>query len=213
MQGRRTRNLTQGSARGRRRRFRSMACEGAAIVGVGNDAWRRWQRRPRNLQSCRAPTSRVVYTTAHGPGDQPTAFRRMEQRSAMNTCPSCSKPLQTNDLVCPHCGISLNPGTATAGPASGGGGMSVVAIIAIVIVSIVLLLGCLGLAGGAFWFFMAPVPALPTTPVSPPPPMVKKMATFPPLESLPVQESSESTAPAEESPPLERESNESTKSP
>src|SRR5262249_37902982 len=133
---------------------------------------------------------------------------------SMNTCPSCSKPLQTNDLVCPHCGISLHPGTATAGPASGSaGGMSIVAIIAIVVVSIVLLLSCLGILGGAFWFFMAPRTALPTTPVSPPPPMVKKVPTVESMEALPVQEAPENRLPDDEAPPWQPNPEESTTPP
>src|SRR6266446_257230 len=72
----------------------------------------------------------------------------------MNTCPACSQPISPNDLACPKCGISLNPGTATAGPASGGTGkgLSVVAIIVLGLVVIVLLLGCLGSVG---WFLFA----------------------------------------------------------
>jgi hypothetical protein len=72
----------------------------------------------------------------------------------MNTCPACSQPISPNDLACPKCGISLNPGTATAGPASGGmgKGLSVVAIIVMGLVGIVLLLGCLGSVG---WFLFA----------------------------------------------------------
>jgi hypothetical protein len=130
----------------------------------------------------------------------------------MNVCPSCSKSLGADDLVCPHCGISLHPGTANAGPASGGGhGMSVAAIVVIGIVGIVLLVGCLGIAGVAFWFFLdAPVAAPPTPP---PPPMVKKMATFPPLESLPVQEPSEDIPPADERPPRQPIPEESTTTP
>jgi hypothetical protein len=64
----------------------------------------------------------------------------------MNNCPACSQPISPNDLACPKCGISLNPGTATAGPASGGGGKgpSVAAIVVMGLVSILLLLVCLG---------------------------------------------------------------------
>jgi len=133
----------------------------------------------------------------------------------MNICPSCSKPLQTSDLVCPHCGISLHPGTATAGPASGSaGGMSVIAIIVIVVVSIVLLLGCLGIAGGAFWFFMdVPMAAPPPPPVSPPPPMVKKVPTVESAETLPVQEAPENRLPREEAPPRQPHPEDSTKTP
>jgi hypothetical protein len=66
----------------------------------------------------------------------------------MNTCPACSQPISPNDLACPKCGISLNPGTATAGPAAGGGekGPSVAAIVVIALVGIVLLVGCIGAA-------------------------------------------------------------------
>jgi hypothetical protein len=73
----------------------------------------------------------------------------------MNTCPACSQPISSNDLACPKCGISLNPGTATAGPASGGTGkgLSVAAVIVMGLVGAVLLLGCLGSLG---WFIYAP---------------------------------------------------------
>jgi hypothetical protein len=165
---------------------------------------------PRDLfLRCRNPCARssgLVYTTAHGPGNRPTPFQRM------NHCPSCSKPLQTEDLVCPHCGISLHPGTATAGPASGGGGgMSVVATIVIAIVCIVVLAGCLGVVGFAFWFTGTPVAAPPPTPV--PPPMVKKMATFPPMESIPVQEAPENMPPVDEAPSRKPNPEKSTNSP
>jgi hypothetical protein len=67
----------------------------------------------------------------------------------MNTCPACSLPISPNDLACPQCGISLNPGTATAGPAAGGAGKgpSVAAIVVIALVGIVALVGCLGTVG------------------------------------------------------------------
>jgi hypothetical protein len=64
----------------------------------------------------------------------------------MNNCPACSQPISPNDLACPNCGISLNPGTATAGPTAGGTakGPSVAAIVVIVIVGIVVVIGCVG---------------------------------------------------------------------
>jgi hypothetical protein len=67
----------------------------------------------------------------------------------MTTCPACSQPISPNDLACPKCGISLNPGTATAGPAAGGAGKgpSVAAIVVIALVGIVAVVGCLGSAG------------------------------------------------------------------
>ncbi len=67
----------------------------------------------------------------------------------MNTCPACSQPISPNDLVCPKCGISLNPGTATAGPAAGGAGKgpSVAAIVVIALIGIVAVGGCLGTVG------------------------------------------------------------------
>src|SRR6266478_8111048 len=74
----------------------------------------------------------------------------------MNTCPACSQPVGPNDVTCPKCGISLHPGTATAGPASSGAkGLSVVAIVVIAIVAIVLLVGCLGLLGAGLFMFRA----------------------------------------------------------
>jgi hypothetical protein len=64
----------------------------------------------------------------------------------MNICPACSQPISPDDLACPKCGISLNPGTATAGPASGGAGKgpSVAAIVVIALVGILLVVICLG---------------------------------------------------------------------
>src|SRR6266478_7702313 len=62
----------------------------------------------------------------------------------MNTCPACSQPVGPNDLKCPKCGISLHPGTATAGPSSGAGkGLSVVVIVIVGLIGIILVLGCL----------------------------------------------------------------------
>jgi len=70
----------------------------------------------------------------------------------MNTCPACSQAIGPNDLVCPKCGISLHPGTATAGPASGGGkGTSVFLIVGVGLVGIVLVLACLGILGARFY--------------------------------------------------------------
>jgi hypothetical protein len=93
----------------------------------------------------------------------------------MNACPSCSQPVGPNDVVCPKCGISLHPGTATAGPASSGGkGLSVVAIVVIAIVAIVLLVGCLGVLGaGLFWFRAAAVMPAATPSATPLPPLTE----------------------------------------
>jgi hypothetical protein len=84
----------------------------------------------------------------------------------MNACPACSQPVGPNDLTCPKCGISLHPGTATAGPASEGSskGLSVVAIVVIAVIGIVLLVGCLGVLGTGLFFFrtravMSPPPS------------------------------------------------------
>src|SRR6516165_7221521 len=64
----------------------------------------------------------------------------------MNTCPACSKTVDPNQLTCPHCGISLHPGTATAGPGSAGGGSgpSIGPIAVMIVVGIVVLVACLG---------------------------------------------------------------------
>lgn len=97
----------------------------------------------------------------------------------MNTCPSCSKTVDPNQLACPHCGISLHPGTATAGPAStgGGSGMSVAAIAVVAIVGIVALLACLGVpALLLFGVRRAMVPPAPATPVSSPLPPIAPTA-------------------------------------
>jgi hypothetical protein len=76
----------------------------------------------------------------------------------MNTCPACSQSVGPNDLTCPKCGISLHPGTATAGPASGGGqGLSVVVIVVMGLVGIILVLGCLV----SFGWFLLPGPVRP----------------------------------------------------
>ena len=74
-----------------------------------------------------------------------TAFRLDEQSQfTMNACPACSQPTGQNDLFCPKCGISLNPGTSTAGPASASGkGSSVVVIVVALILGIVASLGVL----------------------------------------------------------------------
>src|SRR5260370_19683152 len=91
----------------------------------------------------------------------------------MNACPSCSKPVDPNQLACPHCGISLHPGTATAGPAStgGGSGMSIAAIAMVAIVGIVVLLACLGapvfLLFGARAMFRPPAPTPGSSPLPP----------------------------------------------
>jgi hypothetical protein len=87
----------------------------------------------------------------------------------MNACPACSQPVAPSDLVCPKCGISLHPGTATAGPASGSGkGLSIVAIVVIAIVGIILLIGCLGLLGAGVFFFRASAPMPSATPYTAP---------------------------------------------
>jgi hypothetical protein len=76
----------------------------------------------------------------------------------MNTCPACSQPVSPNELTCPKCGISLHPGTASAGPASGGGqGLSVVVIVVMGLVGIILVLGCLV----SFGWFLLPGPVRP----------------------------------------------------
>jgi hypothetical protein len=127
----------------------------------------------------------------------------------MNACPACSQPVGPNDLVCPKCGISLHPGTATAGPAAGEGkGLSVVAIVVIAIVGIVLLLGCLGLVGSAFWF-IAPGPGMaPATP-APLPPIDTGI-----IEELPtVETSAESQTPDDEALPGRAHPEESTTTP
>jgi hypothetical protein len=81
----------------------------------------------------------------------------------MNSCPACSQPVGPNDLTCPKCGISLHPGTATAGPASGGGqGLSVVVIVVMGLVGIILVLGCLV----SFGWFLFPGPVMPPRPPS-----------------------------------------------
>jgi hypothetical protein len=119
----------------------------------------------------------------------------------MNTCPACSKTVHPNDLVCPHCGISLHPGTATSGPASWGGGMgmSVVAIVVIAIVGIVLVVGCLGVVP---FFFMAGIGRA----VPPPPPMVAPPSPVPmslpvePPDAVPALEAQAGQAPSEQTP-------------
>src|SRR5262245_22859732 len=81
----------------------------------------------------------------------------------MNACPACSQPVSPNELTCPTCGISLHPGTATSGPAPGGGkGLSVVAIVVVGLVGIILLLGCLV----TFGWFLLPGPVMPPGPPS-----------------------------------------------
>jgi hypothetical protein len=81
----------------------------------------------------------------------------------MNTCPACSQPVSSNELTCPKCGISLHPGTATSGPASGGGkGLSVVLLVVAGLVGIFLVLGCLV----AFGWFLLPGPVMPPRPPS-----------------------------------------------
>jgi hypothetical protein len=113
----------------------------------------------------------------------------------MNACPACAKSVDPNDLVCPHCGISLHQGTATAGPGSGGGkGLSVVAIVVIAIVGIVLLVACLGVVGSAFWF-LVDAPVMAPSP-SAPPPAIRKAVSPPPVETLPVLEGGTESPPA-----------------
>jgi hypothetical protein len=130
----------------------------------------------------------------------------------MNVCPSCSKTVDPNDLVCPHCGISLHQGTSTAGPASGGGkGLSVVAIVVIGIVGIVLLIACLGVVGGAFWFLVDLPGVAPSAPA--PPPAIKKTAAPQPVETLPVLEGGTENPPAGVDPTPESSPEESTETP
>ena len=81
----------------------------------------------------------------------------------MNSCPACSQPVAPNELTCPKCGISLHPGTATSGPASGGGkGLSVVVIVVVGLVGMFLVLGCLV----TFGWFLLPGPVMPPRPPS-----------------------------------------------
>jgi hypothetical protein len=96
----------------------------------------------------------------------------------MNACPACSQPVGPNDVTCPKCGISLHHGTATAGPAGGGGkGMSVVAIAVIVIIGVVLLVGCLGLVGASLVFGIRSSARMPAaTPTAAPLPSVSEAA-------------------------------------
>lgn len=108
----------------------------------------------------------------------------------MNACPACSQPVTPNDSVCPKCGISLHPGTATAGPASGGGkGMSVVAIVVIVIIGVVLVVGCLGLVGASLVFGIRSGASMPAaTPTTAPlPPVTETMQIEESLEAVPLQ--------------------------
>jgi hypothetical protein len=105
----------------------------------------------------------------------------------MNACPSCSQPISPNDLACPNCGISLNPGTATAGPTAGGAakGPSVAVIVGVAIVGIVLLVGCLGTVA----WFIAPMPVMgPASPTSATP------VPLTPSYVVPIEEKTESPA-------------------
>jgi hypothetical protein len=113
----------------------------------------------------------------------------------MNACPACSQPVGPNDLTCPKCGISLHPGTATAGPASGGSGkgLSVVAIVVIAVIGIVLLVGCLGVLGTGLFYFrtqavMSPPPSAVPYGASAPVPLTEPSDT---LVSEPVSDSAE----------------------
>jgi hypothetical protein len=95
-----------------------------------------------------------------------------------------------NDTVCPKCGISLHPGTATAGPASGSGkGMSVVAIVVIVIIGLVLVVGCLGLLGAGLMFGIRSGATMPSTPptMAPLPPVTETMQVEESLDAVPLQ--------------------------
>src|SRR5262245_20588949 len=107
----------------------------------------------------------------------------------MNACPACSQPVSPNDTVCPKCGISLHPGTATAGPASGGGkGMSVVAIVVIVIIGVVVLIGCLGLVGASLRFgICSSTVATPPTTTAPLPPVIETMQVEESIDPVPFQ--------------------------
>ena len=107
----------------------------------------------------------------------------------MNACPACSQPVTANDTVCPKCGISLHPGTATAAPSGGGGkGTPVVAIVVIVIIGVVLLVGCLGLVGAGLMFGIrsSAVVAPPTT-TAPMPPVTETIEVEQSIEPLPLQ--------------------------
>jgi hypothetical protein len=114
----------------------------------------------------------------------------------MNVCPACAQAVGPNDVTCSKCGISLHPGTATAGPASGGSGkgLSIVAIAVIAVIGIVILVGCLGLVGAGLFFgfrtqaVMSPPPSAVPYGASIPEPLVE---TFDTLVSEPVSDSAE----------------------
>ncbi len=109
----------------------------------------------------------------------------------MNNCPACSKVIHPNDLVCPHCGISLHQGTASASPASGGGSaLSVVVIGIFVVIGILLVLGCLGTAAMFVGFRAVSPPA--------PPPIVAPMSVPAVIEDEePMLDSESETNPSE----------------
>jgi hypothetical protein len=129
----------------------------------------------------------------------------------MNACPACSQPVGPNDVTCPKCGISLHPGTATAGPAGGSGkGMSVVAIVVIVIIGVVLLVGCLGLVGASLIFGLRSSARMPAaTPTAAPlPPITESVEVQESGQSVPLQVDPKngppSQAPSEQNTPDER---------
>ena len=108
----------------------------------------------------------------------------------MNACPACSQPVSSNDTVCPKCGISLHPGTATAAPTGGGGkGMSVVAIVVIVIIGVVVLIGCLGLVGAGLMFGIrsSATMSAPAPTTAPLPPITETFEVQESGQSVPLQ--------------------------
>jgi hypothetical protein len=130
----------------------------------------------------------------------------------MTTCPSCSKTVHSNDLVCAHCGINLHPGTATASPASGGAiALSIVAIVVIAIMGIVLLVGCLGVS---LWFFVAtPVMGPGPAPVIEPPTDTPSSLPVEPPEEVPDLELPPDRRPAEQAPTQQTTPEEDTATP
>src|SRR5262245_30143182 len=128
----------------------------------------------------------------------------------MNACPACSQPVGPNDTVCPKCGISLHPGTATAGPAGGGGkGMSVVAIVVIAMIGVVVLVGWVGLVGASLLFGIrsSATMSAPTPTTAPLPPITETFEVQESGQSVPLQanpnDSPSGQAPGEQKTPGE----------